>query len=493
MININYVKNQKINNIQLVKILFYTFPVWFIVGNLAVSIHCLLFIISSLILIKRHKLKFRFNNLNWLLILFFLYFFISTTIQFQIPGLLNDKIQNWSLENNPIFKAFLLIRFIILIFVIDTLFFNKILNLEKLFLTSLLCTSFVSFDILLQFFTGTDLLGYKSFAKWNSGPFGDEMIAGTYIKNFSFLSIFYIFIKLKNKNYNNSLLIFVIILYLTAALLTGNRMPFVLFLFGCFLIILLIKNLRLSISLSLVIFLPIFLFFVKNDGRVSSGYESFVHDINFTRLFITKKSKYNIDRPNVDFDIGTYVHTNIPRIKSDDKISKEIVLFRHSGYNRIFRTSIEIWKDQPLFGFGLKSFRIKCWELLEKDNKEREITPRPQKISYNMERKITPRPQKISCGNHPHNYYLESLSEAGIIGAFLLIVFFLIILKDSFYFVRKYNQEVNSGIIFLVPIIINVFLEIWPIKSTGSFFTNWGATFFWFNIAILMATNKKKI
>ena len=153
-------------------------------------------------------------------------------------------------------------------------------------------------------------------------------------------------------------------------------------------------------------------------------------------------------------------------------------MFRHSGYNRIFRTSIEIWKDQPLFGFGLKSFRIKCWEFLEKDNEEREITPRPQ---------------KIACGNHPHNYYLESLSETGIIGAFLLIVFFLIILKDSFYFLRKYNQEVNSGIIFLVPIIINVFLEIWPIKSTGSFFTNWGATFFWFNIAILMAANKKKI
>ena len=477
MININYVKNQKINNIQLVKILFYTFPVWFIVGNLAVSIHCLLFIISSLILIKRHKLKFRFNNLNWLLILFFLYFFISTTIQFQIPGLLNDKIQNWSLENNPIFKAFLLIRFVILIFVIDTLFFNKILNLEKLFLTSLLCTSFVSFDILLQFFTGTDLLGYKSFAKWNSGPFGDEMIAGTYIKNFSFLSIFYIFIKLKNKNYNNSLLIFVIILHLTATLLTGNRMPFILFLFGCFLIILLIKNLRLSMSLAVIIFLPIFVFFVKNDVRVNSGYEGFIDEINITRLFKTSKEKKK-DYPGIAFDVGTYVHTDNVRGETDDRISEEIILFRHSGYNRIFRTSIEIWKDQPLFGFGLKSFRIKCWEFLEKDNEEREITPRPQ---------------KIACGNHPHNYYLESLSETGIIGAFLLIVFFLIILKDSFYFLRKYNQEVNSGIIFLVPIIINVFLEIWPIKSTGSFFTNWGATFFWFNIAILMAANKKKI
>ena len=114
------------------------------------------------------------------------------------------------------------------------------------------------------------------------------------------------------------------------------------------------------------------------------------------------------DYPGIAFDVGTYVHTDNVRGETDDRISEEIILFRHSGYNRIFRTSIEIWKDQPLFGFGLKSFRIKCWELLEKDNEER---------------KITPRPQKIACGNHPHNYYLESLSEAGVICTFLLIIF----------------------------------------------------------------------
>ena len=32
------------------------------------------------------------------------------------------------------------------------------------------------------------------------GPFGDEWIAGTYLKNFSFFSFFYIFTTYKNKN-----------------------------------------------------------------------------------------------------------------------------------------------------------------------------------------------------------------------------------------------------------------------------------------------------
>jgi len=137
MINLKSDKNQKTNEIRLVQILFYTFPLWFIIGNLSLSLHLLLFIIASLFLIKKEQLTIRFNNSYWILISFFLYFFLSTTIQFQSPGLLNEKIQNWPLENQPIFKSLALFRFIILIFIIDTLFLNKILNLQKLFLFTL--------------------------------------------------------------------------------------------------------------------------------------------------------------------------------------------------------------------------------------------------------------------------------------------------------------------------------------------------------------------
>ena len=75
-------KNQKISEDQIVKILFYVFPLSFIIGNLAVSVNVLLFIVSSLFFIKRKQLSFRFSNSSWLLIVFFLYFFLSTTIQF---------------------------------------------------------------------------------------------------------------------------------------------------------------------------------------------------------------------------------------------------------------------------------------------------------------------------------------------------------------------------------------------------------------------------
>ena len=68
-----------------------------------------------------------------------------------------------------------------------------------------------------------------------------------------------------------------------------------------------------------------------------------------------------------------------------------------------------IWKEQPLIGFGLKSFRIKCWEV---GPKNRHLQPQ-SKISI------------FSCSNHPHNYYFELLSETGIVGAILMLMFFI--------------------------------------------------------------------
>ena len=100
MININSIKNQKFNELNLVQILFYSFPISFILGNLIVSLHLLLFIILSLFLIKKKNLSFRFDNVNWILILFFSYLFLLT--YFQFPKLAEimpiDKLESLDLH-----------------------------------------------------------------------------------------------------------------------------------------------------------------------------------------------------------------------------------------------------------------------------------------------------------------------------------------------------------------------------------------------------------
>ena len=166
------------------------------------------------------------------------------------------------------------------------------------------------------------------------------------------------------------------------------------------------------------------------------------------------------------FDKYIYISGDIP---------KASLLLGFSGYNSVYRTSIMMWKEKPLTGFGLKSFRIKCWYILQKDVV-----------------KFGARLQNISCSNHSHNYYLQLLSETGIVGTSLIVIFFFILIKNSFYYIKKYNRKTNSDIILIIPVIISIFLEIWPLRSSGSFFTNSVATFFWLNVAILISANKRK-
>ena len=478
MFKLKTYKNQKINTNKVVEFLFYTFPLTFIIGNSIVTLHSVIFICISLFLIKKENLKTRFNSSYWFLIIFFLYFFILTVFHFKYPGLIWDfvveelhkgenregVIKTWISHNgNPVLKSFIQIRFLILIFVLDTLFLNRILNLKKFFLSSFICTTFVSLDIILQYTIGSDLFGYKTDWKYNTGPFGDEKIAGTYIKNYAFFSFFYIFFIFKKHKLINPILIFIIVLYLTAVLISGNRMPMILFLFGCVLVIIFVKNIKFIMSASMIIFISIFFILAKNDPLIKTSYAIFFTSFNVTKFFKTNK---NLEK-KTENEQKKLARTVMP---------KDMILFRHTGHNRVMKTAVKIWQEQPLTGFGFKSFRMKCVEILEKDNKERGN-----------------KPQSFACGNHPHNYYFELLAEAGMFGLIIMILFFATIIRYSYQYLQKYYKNINSDMFLLLPVIITFFLEIWPIKATGSFFTNWGATFFWLNVAILISLTNKKI
>lgn len=479
---------KKTNEIKLVEILFYVFPLSFIIGNVALSANLLLFIIASLFLIKKKQLIFRFQNSYWILIIFFSYLFLLTTVEFQEVfkvyyeslegyGYDENKPTSPDIKNHPIFKSFLLFRFVILIFVIDTLFFNKILDLKKILFSSFLCTSFVSVDIIIQFIAGFDLFGFKSMGGKNSGPFGDEWIAGGYLLKFSFLSFFFIFDFFKNKNFCKPLTIFVIVLHAIAMGLTGNRMPSILFLFGCFLIILLVKNLRLVTSISLIIFLSLFFVITKKSEPIQDQYLRLFHEINNFAISSGQKiiniAKRNTPKGGIEHKTGTNELNFLLYQKAGGKLD--------SGHKGIWRSSIQIWKEQPWFGFGLKSFRYKCREIISRAGNSNIITS-VETIGHT---------HSFDCSNHAHNYYFEFLAETGIVGTGLIVVFFIIILKDSFHYLRKYNKKINSKLILMLPIGLVLFLEIWPIKSSGSFFSNWNGTGFWL-IASLLFANKKK-
>jgi len=95
---------------------------------------------------------------------------------------------------------------------------------------------------------------------------------------------------------------------------------------------------------------------------------------------------------------------------------------------------------------------------------------------------------------HPHNYYFELLTETGLIGFILAITIFGMTLYRTFY--KKYF--VNSSFLvnnkIIIPFIFLFIAEIFPIKSTGSFFTTGNATYIFLIMAILVGlASKEKI
>ena len=86
---------------------------------------------------------------------------------------------------------------------------------------------------------------------------------------------------------------------------------------------------------------------------------------------------------------------------------------------------------------------------------------------------------------HPHNYYLEILTESGLIGFIILIISFFLILYQTFY--KKYfsKSDLNSNIL-IVPFMFLFLVEIFPIKSTGSFFTTGNTTYLFLIMGMLI-------
>ena len=87
-----------------------------------------------------------------------------------------------------------------------------------------------------------------------------------------------------------------------------------------------------------------------------------------------------------------------------------------------YRAAINTWNKNKIFGAGLKSFRTNCeWK------------------------------KYIMCNLHPHNYYLEMLTDLGLIGfSFFNHNFFF----PVFYLFFKYMRSKNY---FLIRIILNFY------------------------------------
>tara|TARA_Y100000992_G_scaffold281157_1_gene228704 strand:- start:288 stop:587 length:300 start_codon:yes stop_codon:yes gene_type:complete len=92
------------------------------------------------------------------------------------------------------------------------------------------------------------------------------------------------------------------------------------------------------------------------------------------------------------------------------------------------------------------------------------------------------------CASHPHNYYLEILAELGIIGFIIIII---IIFKIFLMIGNKNSLNLNFKNNLIVPFVLVFIAEIFPLKTSGSFFTTGNATLIFLIIAIIVSLSKK--
>jgi O-antigen ligase len=129
----------------------------------------------------------------------------------------------------------------------------------------------------------------------------------------------------------------------------------------------------------------------------------------------------------------------------------------HSNYYRVMGAGLTVFKTAPFLGIGPATHRELC----------------PSIVGENPE---------FRCDNHPHNFYIQFLTEIGVIGLISGSVMIISIIWAALAGWRKNRDNVVAATAFVVP-----FGLFFPIQSTGDFFGQWNNIFMWSAIALALA------
>lgn len=403
-------------------------PLSFILGNLAININVVLIILSTLFLLKKEFLQIKLLLLDKFFFIFF-FLIIFTGVYNDIYFIIKDAYPE---DYQTTKKSFLYLRYLLFYLSLRHLIEKKIINLKFFFISCLALSLFVALDIFFQLIFGRDIFGYEIInTRKLSGPFGDELIAGGYLLRFSIFSLF--LMPLFYNNISNKLLNFIIpiliCIFISGVILSGNRMPLIMYIFTLFLIIIFQRQTRRYIILFLATALIVFSLAYKFNLKVKNNFNNFYYQINKMITLISEKDFKNEKAPDHLKEFASFYNT---------------------------------WKMNKFIGGGIKNFWYYC--AVEQTLRKKSLTV---------------------CNTHPHNYYLEIVTETGLFGLIIFLIIIFQVLLITFY--KKYltNSSLKNNN-FIVPFIFLFICEIFPLKSTGSIFTTNNSTYLFFLISILI-------
>lgn len=276
---------------------------------------------------------------------------------------------------------------------------------------------------------GHNIIGFSSNYEGRiSSFFGEELIVGSFIHGFSLFFFSYVLINNK-KNY--LIFLFLVLSIILISFIIGERANFIKLLFS--IIILIFFGFKSSFSKKII---PIILVFLLV--------------ITFTSL-------------NKDYKIRYY--SQVKEIIAKKGLETYL---KNSIYGAHQNAALMIFKDYPIFGIGVKNFRIVSGDI-KYENPDYLKTEARQ-------------------SNHPHQIHMEFLSETGMFGYISFIIF---ILYSCWLGIKNYFKSKN---LYLLSSIIYILSLMLPIIPSGSFLSSYSSGVFWINYAIMASyiVNKRK-
>ena len=157
--------------------------------------------------------------------------------------------------------------------------------------------------------------------------------------------------------------------------------------------------------------------------------------------------------------VGAAVTITSDRIWSRvEQLGEVLRHFSESHYAELFGIGIDVWRNYPIFGAGMKNFEGSCWAISA------------PKVSD-------------GCPSHPHNAYIEWLAETGVTGLLGYVVFLLLLLLAAWPLLRGGAVARLTGLLIAGCFIVLLF----PLIATQSIFSNWPALVFWISLSLTMA------
>lgn len=408
-------------------------------SDLAISLCSIIFLINTFY----YKNFFFYKN-------YFFKFFLIFWITLLISSLLAENYIFYSLKD-----SFFYIRFGL--FALST--YYLILNNPKIilyfFYVLIFCFYLLVFDGFFQFFNETNLFGWPIISNRVSSFFKDELILGSYLSRLMPLCFAcYVFVKRdfhKINIYFNYSIFLLFILCEILIFVSGERSAFFYLNISALYIIILSKNLK-KIRILILLFSLLGIILIS---FFDNTYKKRIIDVTLNQV---QKNTVNQNK-------------NISTINKKHLINELNTFYLFSlEHENHFKSAYLMFKDNKIFGIGVKLFRKHC----------------------NIKKYIT---SFESCTTHPHNTYIQLLSEVGIIGFFqiFLIFFLLIFFSIKHFFLIFFKKKIYFDD-FQICLLSSALITLWPLIPTGNFFSNWLSIIYYLPVGFfLYSLNKKKI